>query len=371
MKKILLLAAALLFVAGGALGEAQKDEVVYARLDESGAAREIYVVNGFSADAPEAFVDYGDYAEALSLTPGLEVALADGAVELNLPAGRSYYQGTPGDLALPWLISIRYLMDGAELEPAGLSGADGQLRIEMDISQNPAAPAGWYEAYALQVTATLDANSCNHPRAEGGTIVSAGGSYAVSWIVLPGSGGTLTLEADVADFHMAPIQFAGVRLHVTIDAAPFSGTLGMAERMSTALSTGAAALSAGLTDAAGAADTLSQEMAAFGDAMAAFGEKLTEADALSTEFEGLLSGYAEILSGADGLAGGVEGARQTAEQVSAAASLFAAGLENIDISAMAEQVFGGPFEMRSYLSPENGSTRSVQFVLMTKEIAEK
>jgi uncharacterized phage infection (PIP) family protein YhgE len=190
----------------------------------------------------------------------------------------------------------------------------------------------------------------------------------VSWIVLPGSGTALALEADVHDFRMAPIQFAGVRLEVTIDDAAFSGALDLLATGTSALSTGASGLSTSLTDAGDAAGALSDSAEALAKSMEAFGEKLTGMDELSAEFEAILTGYRGIASGIDELSTGVDAAATAAGQVSATASAFEAGIETADIGAMVKGAFGGDFQMRSYMSDRNENTRSVQFVMMTPGI---
>lgn len=366
--KIASLAVALLLVSVSALAAVEKDEIVYARLSETGAPAESYVVNAFSADEAGAYEDYGDYASALSLTPGLSAVRADGSVSLSLPAGRSYYQGTLENLALPWTISISYALDGAAVDASALAGASGRLRIEIKVARNTAAQDGWYEAYTLQATATLDAALCENISAEGATVAVAGSGYAVSWIVLPGNETSLALEADVRGFRMDPIQFAGVRLNVQIDDSAFSGALDSLAQSAETLTTGAASLSTGASDAADGAAALSESASTLADAMAAFGEQLSGSDALAAEFQALLTGYQGIAAGIENLSAGLSGLSTASAQLSEGVSLFAAGLGNADIGAMVKGAFGGDFAPRSYLSGRNANTRSVQFVLMTPGI---
>ncbi len=365
--KVFALVCALLLISVAALADVQKDEIIYARLGNAGKMDESYVVNAFSADAAGDYKDFGDYAAAIPLTPGLSATLSDGAVALRLPEGRSYYQGTPRDLALPWDIAIQYTLDGAAVDASALKGANGQVGIEIGVSPNAAAPDGWYGAFTLQVTATLDASLCEDVVAEGATIACAGSNYTVSWIVTPGGDSTLALSASAKDFRMDPIQFAGIRLTVQVDDATFSGSLTALADGADALSTGAETLSTNLSDAASGAGMLSDNADTLGDALTAFGEKLTDA-ALSAEFQALLSGYQGIASGVDTLASGIASASDGAAQVSESAAQFASGVENMDVGGMVKGAFGGEFAMRSYLSDQNADTRSVQFVLMTPGI---
>jgi hypothetical protein len=366
--KIFPLVFALLLVSGTALAAVEKDEIVYARLDGAGALESAYVVNAFSVDEAGVYEDYGDYASAISLTPGLTATTDGGGVSLTLPAGRSYYQGAPQNLALPWIVSIGYTLDGAAVDAFSLAGARGHLGIEITVAENPSAQAGWYDAYSLEVSATLDASLCDNVVAEGATVVSAGSDYALSWIVTPGSETKLTLVADVTGFRMDPIQFAGVRLNVSIDDAAFSDQLDTFSTSAQAMATGIGGLGESLSDAGDAAGTLSTNADALAASMAAFHEKLSGDDALSTEFAALLAGYQGIATGIGELATGLDTAATAAQKVTANAAIFAAGIAKIDIGEMVKDAFGGEFEMRSFLSDRNADTRSVQFVLMTPGI---
>ncbi len=60
----------LLLISGGtsgALSEAFKDEVVYARLSKTGEAGTVYIVNSFEAQGTVEVADWGEYSEVLPL----------------------------------------------------------------------------------------------------------------------------------------------------------------------------------------------------------------------------------------------------------------------------------------------------------------
>lgn len=366
--KVLAFVTALLLVAVSGFAQVEKDEIVYARLGPDGEPTDTYVVNAFCADEAGAYEDHGAYASAVSLTPGLTATMKDCAVSLRLPAGRSYYQGAPSALILPWVVRVAYWLDGVVVDPSTLPGQDGHLRIEMTVAENPAAADDWYDAYTLQVTATLDADLCDDLVAEGATIVSAGSDYTASWIVLPGNESVLTFEADVEDFQMDPIQFAGVRLNLSIDDSLYSGSLDVFSTAADTLSTNASELKTSLDDVKDAADALSEGATTLGDTMEAFEEKLTDANGLPAEYQAILTGYQDIVSGIDELATGVSAANTAAGQVDTTASMFAAGIKQVDVDAMVNDALGGEFTMHSFMSDQNMDTRSVQFVLMTPGI---
>lgn len=216
MKKLTALALAFLLLTGAAaaLGEVKKNEVVYARLSAEGELKDIYIVNAFEADEPQDVTDYGRYDAVINLSGTEPIAYQGDEARLNLPAGRYYYQGNPEQKQLPWDIAIRYTLDGKAVEdPQMLSGAAGKLEIAMDIQvrEQLAAYAG---GMTLQITLTLDGDTCLNITSDKATIALAGGKQTVAYVVLPGQSAGFSVTADVRDFAMPGIQLAGVRMNM-------------------------------------------------------------------------------------------------------------------------------------------------------------
>lgn len=193
------------------LAEVKKTEIVYAALTAEGKLKSIAIVNGFEADAAQQVTDYGAYSSVTNLSGVEIIPLKEGTVELSLPAGRFYYQGDPAQPALPWDIAISYRLDEADIAPQALSGAQGKLEATIDVKVNQAL-ATYAAGSTLQVSVTLDGERCMQVQASKGTIASAGGNLAVTFVLLPGQEATFDFSAQVNDFAMQGIQFAGIRM---------------------------------------------------------------------------------------------------------------------------------------------------------------
>lgn len=204
----------LLLVSGiftNALGEALKDEVVFARLSQTGETGTVYIVNSFEAQDREEVVDLGDYSEALPLDDIEEFLYADGQAWFVMQAGRFHYQGTMKTNQLPWEIRLEYFLNGQPVLPDALSGAQGRLEIGLDVQ--PVEEMRVYaDSLTLQITLTLSGDKCLNIQAERGTQAISGGDRAISFVILPGQGAEYLITADVRDFSMPGIQAAGIRM---------------------------------------------------------------------------------------------------------------------------------------------------------------
>lgn len=205
------LVAALLLPGISALAEVQKTELVYARLSAGGELEDLYVVNAFEATQAEAHEDHGDYSEWTQLSPTLQVKEADGKFSLQLPQGRSYYQGKPARQELPWEVRIRYSLDGAEVAPDALSGAEGLLGISLSVKVRESL-AVFAKGATLQISLRLDGDRCLDIQSQHATFAQAGGDILLTFMLLPGQSGEFEVSAQVRDFSMEGLQLSGVRM---------------------------------------------------------------------------------------------------------------------------------------------------------------
>lgn len=205
--------AALVFLslAPAAAAETWKDEIIYARLQADGTPETVLVVNAFEAGETAQVTDLGDYAAVLPLGQAEKFAYQDGQAVFTMGPGRFSYQGEPENKELPWNFSIRYQLDGKEIKPKALRGAQGNLegRIAITVNENLRAFA---DSLSLQVTLTLDSERSFNIAAEKATLAVAGGNRTLSFVVLPGQNAEYTFTAEVKDFSMPAIQAAGVRM---------------------------------------------------------------------------------------------------------------------------------------------------------------
>lgn len=243
-----------------------KDETVYAKLNPDGTVSSIYVVNSFELAEQASFVDYGDYKEVRNLTTSDALTVTDGAVEINAPKGRFYYQGTVDSIPLPWNIAIRYSLDGQAVTAEEVAGKSGRLVISLDMQDNPQAASqstsrAFAENYMLQAVLTLNASRCTGVEAEGATIVTAGKNQVVTFVKIPGVEGKYSVSMDVSDFEMDGIQITAIPFSLGFDLPALDELTGSFSELQEAIGqlvSGAAELAGGSTALRDAYDRLQQ-----------------------------------------------------------------------------------------------------------------
>lgn len=266
-----------------------REEIVYANLGSDGTAKEISVVTILHNSQAAAAADYGSYASVKNLTDTTPITLTDDAVTLSAPKGDFYYQGQLKSTALPWNISITYYLDGIELPASELAGKAGHIEIKLGTTPNTQVDASYYDNYLLQVSVTLDASRCANIEAAGGTIANAGKNKLVTYAVMPGNAGNISLDADVTDFSMAGISLAAVPLSMKIDSPDTSGMLGDLTKLSDAI----AALNDGIGQLKDGTAELNNGAADLKSGSLSFAGGLNELYGSSSE---LIGGSAEIMN---------------------------------------------------------------------------
>lgn len=267
---------------------AAREEVIYSILDGEGAVQSLYAVNILDVTEPGRIEDHGDYTEVTNLTNLRDLTCRNGLVSTEADAGRFYYQGAMADRALPWNFSISYVLDGERVSPAELPGAEGHLELHIVTTRNEAADARFFAHYMLQITITLDTALCDSIAAPGGTTATAGSDKMITFMVLPGQDGDMTVSADVTAFEMAGISFAAVPFSMSFDLGDVSElTSGM-----TALTDAVQQLDDGIAALRDGAFALSDGAAALSDGS---GEFQTGLQTLSSNSAALTEASAQIL----------------------------------------------------------------------------
>lgn len=327
---VLVFALCLSFVpAAAATADSGAEEVIYARLDATGAVESAYAVVALNGSAGEEASHYGEYTEVENLTDTSPITYEDGLVTATLPqSGRMYYQGTLEGVELPWNIALSYSLDGRAVEPAELGGASGELEMNIEVTANGAAPGDFASSHMLQITVTLDAALCANIEAEGATVANSGGDKALAFTVLPGSEASYTVRADVTDFEMAGLTIAGVEYDVASamgDMSEITDGVGQITDAISELNSGAAQLASG-------AGSLASGASQFGSGLS-----------------GLSAGSEQIVSGSEQISAALG-------QITAALSGQEAAGGSLDLSALAqlpaglEQAASGLEEVASGLS---------------------
>lgn len=284
----------------------EKEEVIYASLDGSGLTEGIYAVNIFGKGD---IVDYGDYSNVKVMNTEDEISVEGDKITLSTGADRLYYQGDLKSKELPWNIGFTYTLDGKKLTPEQLAGKDGNLKIEMNFSQNTAVDSCFYDKYALQITMALNTEKCSNISADGATVANAGKNKQLSYILLPGRDHHLTVTAKVKDFEMDAVSINGIRLglDIDVDTGSISGKINEIRSAAEQINSGAQALAEGidsLDEGTRSLDANAAQLAAGTSALAdgidMFNDGIKRAAA---GLEKLQEGTSELSSGSDKING--------------------------------------------------------------------
>ena len=191
-----------------------KEEVVYVMTAADGEVENVNVVNIFGKGDIE---DYGDYSSVKMLNTTDPISQDGDKVTFSTDADKVYYQGTLDNAEIPWIISIKYYLDGKEVSPSDVSGKSGALEIHMNIQKNEKSDTDFYEQYALQAAVTLDTEKCSNIQADGATVANVGSNKQLSYTILPDKGLDAHIYTDVIDFEMDAIAINGVKLNLNLD----------------------------------------------------------------------------------------------------------------------------------------------------------
>ena len=222
-----------------------KTEVVYGLLDAQGAITSVHVVNVYTDGLIR---DYGDYTSIINLSTDDVLAYTNQQIEGQTETLPLYVQGTLRAPVLPWLIQIRYYLDGREISPEQLAGQDGRLLIKLNVSPNPEANPTFAANMALQVGVSLDQHNARDIVSVNATVAQAVASTQLTYTVLPGKSLDTAIEATVTDFAMEAMTLNGIRMVMGFDVDSSSLTERFGELTSavSALDDGAAELLQGL-----------------------------------------------------------------------------------------------------------------------------
>jgi putative membrane protein len=276
-----------------------KEEVIYCSLDSSGKINNIYVVNILNVLNSGVVHDYGTYSSVKNLTDTGELVSENGRVKINTSEGRFYYQGNMDNGRLPWIIDISYYLDDVKTDPKDLAGANGHIRIDIDTRKNTGIDSGFFENYLLQVTLQLDTGNFADIEAEGAALANAGENKIITFTVLPGIEGKLSIEADVTDFEMGGIEFSAVPFSMQIDMPDMSEMTEDLTALTDAiaqLKTGIEALEKGLAEINRGASAIVSGSSEFKNGLAALDSKSAELVQASSMIMSTLSSLSAMMS---------------------------------------------------------------------------
>lgn len=260
------------------------EEVIYGRLDNYGRPRSAYAVVTLTVNEPGTVTHYGSYTAVENLTDTSPINYSNGVVTLEAEdSGRYYYQGTLRRALMPWDIEISYKLDGEEIDPDDLSGASGELEVDIHTATNSGFDTYFTDNYMLQISVTLDSSLCEDITTRNGTVANAGSDKQITFVVLPGGEGDVGFSAKVHDFSMAGFTIAGVPYSV-------SGMMGDTEELDT-ITDGLDQLSGAVSQLASGADALAEGAGALGDNSATLTEASDQIASALNEISSGLQGF--------------------------------------------------------------------------------
>ncbi|MHB8127874.1 MAG: hypothetical protein ACYDEX_02635 [Mobilitalea sp.] len=285
-----------------------KEEVVYGILNLDGTMNNFYVVNIFSGGS---ITDYGNYSDIRNMTTSEKLSQNGEQITTNTTADKFYYQGTLTNKELPWDITIKYFLDGAEISGPELAGKSGKLEITVSVKQNNKTDSTFFDNYALQIALSLDNKICSNIKADNATVAEAGSKKQLSYTILPGNGIDFTVSADVRNFEMDAITINGIKLSfgITVDRDAFTGQISELTDAIKGLDDGAAELLDGLNQLSSGMNKYIDGMKAFRDGL---GQLSGGAEKLNTGAEALNNGLSQLTKQNDVLIGGTLLIQQTA-----------------------------------------------------------
>lgn len=292
---------------GGTLSGTSKNETVYAMLNSDGSVNRIYVVNQLFGE----YTDYGTYTDIKNLST-TSVPTVEGDkitfLDVNVPGGL-YYQGTmTGEL--PLTFDIEYTLDGQPATAESLAGAAGRLQLNITASPNEKCDPAVREGLMAQFTVQLDTRCAESISAPDATVVTVGKTATISYVVLSGESGTLTVTADVHNFHMDAITITLLKGTIAASGIDekldgfddgFDDMLSGANDMvdgTTELKDGMSSLVDGMGSLSSGLSKLNSGGKSLTGGMSEYGDKL---DGYLTGVEGLAQASADIQSGLSGL----------------------------------------------------------------------
>jgi len=294
----------------------EKDEVVYARLSQTGGVDDIYIVNHLSLSSAGVFTDNGAYSSAANLTD-LNPLKLEGAVVIAYTDSRDfYYQGNLSSGNLPWRYEIAYFLDGSPIAADALAGSSGKLEIRLSASADLSVSEVFRNNYMQQITFTLSSEKCSGISAKGATIANAGKNKIIVFTVLPKQDAAITVSADVRNFEMPGIEITAMPFSMSFTIPDIDEMLGEFKQLTDALielDDGVSKLESGTMELAEGSVELSNGSSGFADGLAL----------LSSNSRQITDGSASVMS--------------ALTQISSA--LSADALDGFDISGLARLPF--------------------------------
>ncbi|MGI6030261.1 MAG: hypothetical protein ACOX7F_02020 [Eubacteriales bacterium] len=185
----------------------QCDESLYTTLGWYGGVEQASVVKSYRLNGAQQITDYGQYEQVQNMSTLAEPQQEDGQVQFAMEEGAQqfYFEGRlePEQVVLPWTFDLVYRLNGVEVLPEDLPGAQGMVEITLHAIPNEQATAYQKNNMMLEAAALVDTEEIQSVEAPGAQVQTVGGRKAVVFMALPGEEQTFTLRMGTNDFSFA------------------------------------------------------------------------------------------------------------------------------------------------------------------------
>lgn len=304
-----------------------KREIIYSMLnmDQPGTG-ETFVVNYFTVDRDhQQIIDYGAYSDVQALVPTESFAYTGDKIEAVANQGSFFYQGKLVGTPLPWIVDLRYFLNGTQVSPKELAGKSGALSMMINIDRNPQAEPGFYDNYMLQVVMNLDLLKVSNLKAPNATLATVGSKTMLTYMVLPGKGLHERLDADIKDFSMEAVNIMG--LNMNFNLGEYTKELDDKMGQFQDLHKGINLLYEAGNQLYDGGESLSDGNRKLKDSAGLLANGLGK---LSQGFGSLGAGYGQFKSGVDQYVGGVQQVGQGLDKLSWGGVAIGQGLQQLD-----------------------------------------
>lgn len=190
----------------------EKEEVIYVMTNANGSVNGVYAVNIFNSGD---ITDYGEYESVKMLNTSDKINFDGDKITFSTNSDKAFMQGTLTDAEIPWIISIRYFLNGVEMTADEIAGKSGDLEIRFSIEKNKNCKTDFFKSYALQATFTLEL--CSEIAADDATIANVGSNKQLTYTILPNKGIDTKITAKVKNFEMPAVSINGIKMNLDLD----------------------------------------------------------------------------------------------------------------------------------------------------------